>query len=258
MNKMMILIAFAFSQFSMAAQLTSVARVDLTKTTAQPSTPFYVGTTLELKLTKTIEVKDVVWTGYSKEYICVGSTHSGVDGEVECDTNEVLTWVPNVKITGVKEILRAGLMTEAGYDEQVKSSSDGEYAIPRTCIQNFESYRYFGAQAPNGANTQLKISADCAIYIMDNSIVYYEAARALKGNYLSASIYRSGLLKLNLTQPLALSNGISVALPTQPVIVMNKQKAGEYPVLTLLGLTPDKQHNLFGDSYLYPQLNDKN
>ncbi len=256
MNKFILLGAFVFSQLSMATQLTSVARVDLTKTPAQPSSPFYVGSSLELKLIKTIEAREIVWAGYDKQYICIGSTHSGVDGDVECDTAEVATWVPHVTLPVVKEILRTSLMTQTGYDEQVLSST-GEYALPRTCIQNFESYRYFGAEAPNDANAKLVVAADCASYIIENRIVYFEKSRALKGNYLSASLYRTGLLKLNLAQPMTLSLKVAAKLPTEPQIIMNRQKAGEYPVLSLLTMTSDKKNNLFGEGYLYPELNDK-
>lgn len=256
MNKLILLSAFVFSQLSMAAQLTSVARVDLTKTTAQPSSPLYVGPALELQLIKTVSASEIVWVGYDKEYICLGDTQQSPDGDTECAVDEVLTWVPRVKLPGVKEILRSSLTTETGHDEQVLSST-GEYTLPRTCIQNFESYRYFGAEAPKAANAQLTVSADCSLYLMDNTIVYFEKARALKGNYLSASIYRSGLLKLNLAQPLTLTANVPATLPSEPRIVMNKQKAGEYPVLTLLGLTYDKKNNLFGEGYLYPELNDK-
>lgn len=255
MNKIILLGAFVFSQLSLAAQLTSVARVDLTRTPAVPSSPFYVGTDLELKLIKTVETTQIVWAGYDKEYLCLSGTHDGVDGEVMCDEDEVVTWVPSLKLPVVKEILRAGLMTQTGYDEQVLSST-GEYTLPRTCIQNFESYRYFGAEAPKDKNATLVVSADCAAYLLENKIVYFEKARALKGNYLSASLYRSGLLKLNLGQPLTLTLNVPAALPTQPQIVMNKQKAGEYPVLSILAMTYDKKHNLFGEGYLYPELND--
>lgn len=254
MNKFILLGAFIFSQLSMAAQLTSVARVDLTRTPAQPSSPVYVGTSLELQLIKTLIARDIVWAGYDKEYICMSGTHEGPDGDTECNTEEVLTWVPRVKVPGVQQILRAQLTTQVGHDEQV-SSTQGEYTLPRTCIQNFESYRYFGSQAPNEAGAQLTVAADCSLYLLDNIIIYFEKARALKGNYMSASLYRSGVLKLNLAQPLTLTVNVSTKLPSEPSIIMNKQKAGEYPVLTLLALTYDKKNGLFGDGYLYPELN---
>ena len=256
MNKIILFGAFVFSQLSFAAQLTSVARVDLTKTPARPPSPFYFGTDLELKLIKTIDAREIVWAGYDKESICIGSTHRGVDSEVECDTEEVATWVPRVKLPLVKESLRARLTTQAGYDDQVLSST-GEYTLPSVCIQNFESYRYFGTEAPNDANAKLVVAADCASYLVENRIVYFEKARALKGNYLSASLYRTGLLKLNLGQPLTLSLKVAAKLPAEPQIVMNRQKNGDYPVLSMLAMTYDKKHNLFGEGYLYPELNDK-
>lgn len=252
MKTMMILSVLLLSQISMAATQTSVATVDLTRI---PNQPVFVGDGLELVFQKSIEASKIVFDGYDKQYVCMGTTHDGVDGEVECDVNETLTWVPRAKLLGVKETLRTQLTTQTGSDGRV-STSTADHNLPSTCIRNYESYRYIGTAAPHDANLTLTIDANCASSILDNEIVYFENAKALKGNFLSASLYRSGLLKLNLAQPLQLRLNTPVTLTSAPTIEMRAAQAGDYPALSVLAMTADKKDFLFGN-YLYPTLNDK-